>query len=255
MLTQEERSQIVEIVDESLDRAEAIWNQVEEEMLLEKYAALSARMVTTLIPEFPEIDSRRPKVDGFVALVLDIRDSTKHMKQLGPKSQPQKEQRVLYETFALLPACSRALEYEKGRTTEYLGDGILGLFYAPVGDEQKREAGMRRSLGAAWKCFEVRKIVNQKLADRYGLPALDMGIGLSWSNAVVTVVGLPGNLHPKVLGECVFDASKGAGGRNEIWMDERTYGLWPKAEGGGGFKPYFGSPRNADWPGVRVPKE
>jgi len=37
-------------------------------------------------------------------------------------------QRIFYETSALLPAMAKLIFFENGSVTEYLGDGVLGLF-------------------------------------------------------------------------------------------------------------------------------
>ncbi|MNY73250.1 hypothetical protein D3C86_2119940 [compost metagenome] len=52
------------------------------------------------------------------------------------------------------------------------------------------------------------------------------------SKTIVTLVGLPGEKHPKAFGECVFRATKLSGGKNEIHVDDFVYGTWPKTDTG-----------------------
>ena len=74
-------------------------------------------------------------------------------------------------------------------------------------------------------------MANEALGNRYGLPSLDVGIGLAWSKAIVTTVG-HSDMHPKVIGECVYYASKLATERNLICTDKRTHLIWPTAREG-----------------------
>ena len=67
---------------------------------------------------------------------------------------------------------------------------------------------------------------------RYQLPNLKVGIGIAYSKAIVTTVGIEGQFHPKAIGECVYRASKLSKGTNEILYDEKIKYLWPKSNGG-----------------------
>lgn len=237
--TGDRRSEIKHLISGSLDHAEGLWEKVGPEFKdinlsegVECFSTAEASM-PTLIPGHESIDPSVPQVSDFAALVLDIRGATNHLLHLERGPSVQQLQRVLYETFGLLPACSRVLEYHKGRTTEYLGDGILGIFHAPEDDRKKLEDSLQGTTLAAWMCMDVRMWVNEELHRRYKLPALDIGIGISWSKAVVTVVGhSKHDLHPKVMGECVYRASKWSHGVNEIQTDERTKKLWPSSKVG-----------------------
>ncbi len=43
---------------------------------------------------------------------------------------------------------------------------------------------------------DIRDIVNEMLHERYRLPKIDLGVGLSLSQTLVTLVGLPGEKQP-----------------------------------------------------------
>jgi hypothetical protein len=128
MLTEQQESEIRGVINICLHQAEQIWKETGPYLqeLAAKFSDEMAAAISTLIPGHEKIDPGKPEVGEFVALVLDVRDSTKHLRELYDGGHiPQHLQRVLYETFALLPAVSKAVDYEKGRTTEYLGDGLL----------------------------------------------------------------------------------------------------------------------------------
>lgn len=75
-------------------------------------------------------------------------------------------------------------------------------------------------------------IINAALCDRYRLPALCIGVGLAWSKAVLTMVGAKRDSHPKLIGECVYRASKLSKGTNQVIIDEHLRLAWPKSDGG-----------------------
>lgn len=139
-------------------------------------------------------------------------------------------QRIFYETAALLPAAAKVIGYYDGKVTEYLGDGVLGMFLA---SEDRRSEAVRQASRAARGCLEcVRSIVNPILKERYKLPSLSIGVGLAFSRAIIMAVGLPGYRLPKVFGECVFYATKLSRLENEIAVDERMNNIWPQSSGG-----------------------
>lgn len=110
-------------------------------------------------------------------------------------------QRLYYETSALLPALERAIQYEGGSVTEYLGDGVLALFAVEDDDEA---SAVYAAYEAAENCLgDIRAIVNDALGERYVLPPLRFGVGMALGRAVVSLMGIEGNSHTKAFGKCV----------------------------------------------------
>ncbi|OGU22274.1 MAG: hypothetical protein A2580_07560 [Hydrogenophilales bacterium RIFOXYD1_FULL_62_11] len=232
MLTEPQSTELKQLVSRSLDRAEDIWNKVGREVQFLEARLTRAEAVPSSIPGHSWVSEDRPLVDTFVAAVVDIRDSSKHLLHAISQKEAKVSQlqRVFYETSALLPAVAQTLGYQKGRVTEYLGDGVLALFQVEPGEEKR---AMYRAYWASQDCIGgVRSIVNNELARRYSLPALDLGVGLSFSKAIVTLVGLDGEKHPKAVGECVYRAAKLSKGRNEVYVDEWLKNAWPSEKGG-----------------------
>jgi hypothetical protein len=219
----------------ALDSAENIWNQVEPELVLEhiEKAFSAKREIPTQIPGFPFIKEGKPEVAEFIALVLDIRDSTKHLIQAisGRTSKANQLERVLYEITAINTAGSIVIDHYNGGITEFLGDGFLSLF--KVGDPEKPDQIVYDSHNSAKYMIDTAlPIINDILNSRYSLPALRIGIGMAYSKAIITVVGHEPNIHPKAIGECVYRASKLSNGNNQIRIDERLEKLWPTSKGG-----------------------
>lgn len=236
MLTTTQKAEVQSVAANSLDAAEEIWNQVGDKLVLAAHSRAFiqklAESVESQIPGYPTVELGKPQVDHFIAIVADMRGSTKHLLcAISTKTARVSQlQRVFYETAALLPSLAKVIGYENGNVTEYLGDGILGLFCL---NKQERSKTIYAANRAATKCIDaVQSVVNPLIEQRYSLPALHIGIGMAYSKAVVTLVGLPDFMQPKVFGECVFRATKLACGVDEVMIDEVLRRIWPTAKGG-----------------------
>lgn len=220
-----------EYIIQELEKAEKIWNDVKDDILekrRETFSAMNESYTPSAIPGFPYIKNGEGKVGNFTAMVLDIRDSTSHLLNAISNSKNVSQlQRVYYETTAINTAGILIVNEFKGSITEFLGDGFLALF------ETEKDTDVYKVKNAAEKCLRVvLDIINPILFQKYGLPSLKIGIGLAYSKAIVTTIGIENQLHPKALGECVFRASKLSNGNNEIFYDEKLKLFWPKSNGG-----------------------
>ncbi len=234
MLTNTEK--IKKIINDSLDKAEEHWENggyllkegtTFDNMNRERYESEPSK-----IPGHAVVQDGETKIDEFIALVMDMRDSSEHLIQdISSKiSSVSMLQRVYYETSALLPAVEQTIIFGKGSVTEYLGDGVLAFFKV---DEDDAHKTIRDVYKVATKIMDdTLLIVNDILNERYGLPPLEIGIGLSMSKALVTLMGLQGNKHAKAFGTCVFKATKLSSGINEILTDEWLRDSWPSSSGG-----------------------
>lgn len=228
-LTSEQKNEIQILINESLGRAEDNWSKIGWMMKASLEHLTEDRGMPSLIPNHPFVEDGAPKVATFIALVVDMRGSTSHMHSEVKDSSVSGFNRVYYETSALLPALAKVISYEGGSVTEFLGDGVLALFDAGTPMESKVKAAYR----AANNCVDdMRNLVNTALADRYKLPAIDLGAGLAYGQAMVTIVGTGINKQPKVLGKCVYEAAKLAGGTNAVIVSSALRTAWPKSEGG-----------------------
>ncbi|WP_080413852.1 hypothetical protein [Burkholderia ubonensis] len=229
-----QRAQVSDAVRDGLDRAVSNWAKVghlmrKVEASLEEHHVFDS--VESLIPGYPVIAEDTPEVDEFVALIVDMRNSTRRLKtSLNLPEISDGFQRIYYETSALLPAIAQTAAFEGGAVTEYLGDGALMLFGV---DKSDRGSSIKAAYRAARDCVTTsRSIINGQLQERFGLPALDLGAGLSMGKALVALVGLPGNRHPKAIGECVWEASKLCYGINAVHVSKHLRGAWPRQTGG-----------------------
>jgi hypothetical protein len=225
-----------ELVKNSLDSAEQIWEEIGHK--IQKMAALSEGLAAgaerhlSRIPGYEFVIDGEPKVDEFIAVVIDLRNSTKHLLEAisHHTTKVSEMQRLFYETSALLPVSAKIIDFHGGRATEYIGDGVLGLFNVT-------KLGMPRAIyaahDAASDCIHACKnIVSPTLHERYNLPPLNIGVGMGLSNAVITPVGYDGFRQPRAIGKCIYYATKLSKGAGEIWIDKALKLSWPKAAGG-----------------------
>ena len=236
MLTETEKEQIQKIVNESLDKAEQHWNDGGY-LLEEKTAGLEdinleakRESESSEIPGYPVVQDDETKIDEFIALVMDMRDSSKHLMENIASAKVTELQRIYYETSALLPAVDQTIKFQNGGVTEYLGDGVLAFFKI----EEDKDESVRTAYRVAKNIIDdTRKIVNSILEKRYNLPPLDIGVGLAASKALISLVGLQGEKkHPKAFGKCVFRATKLSSGKNQIYIDAVLKDMWPTAPRG-----------------------
>ena len=235
MISESLRTKIIKIVNDTLDISEEQWNNTLEKSKLIKRAVLNEAAQKTNIPGHPYLKEGKYKSDTFVALMLDMRDSKKHLRQAisARVSKVSQMQRVYYEVSALLPAMAYIIEEHKGAVTEYLGDGLLALFLLPKENITERENVLRNVMTCSKKCLDASmNIVSNILTERYGLPSIKIGIGLAFSDAIISHFGLPPNTQVKVIGECVYFASQLSKGNNEIIIHENLEYIWPTSKTG-----------------------
>lgn len=234
-LSHEEESALSAAISDGLDRAEKAWEKVGNQFVTKYTFAMDSvrfqeQKAPSKIPGHLLVTDGIPKVDDFIAMVVDMRDSTQRLKTRLAPPKISGFQRVFYETSALLPAISVLSSFEDGSVTEYLGDGALALFQVDRNDivNSVRNAGR-----VARNCIStMRTLLNQELESRYNLPRVDLGVGLAISKAMVTLVGSDDNLQPKAIGECVWEATKLSGGRNKVFVSQNIYENWPTSKGG-----------------------
>ena len=235
MLSGERKQEIASIVGRALDKAERIWNEhglsMDEATRADSAGIIKRERVPSRIPGHSTVESGNEGVGAFIALVADIRESSKHLRQaIGKPAKVSLLQRLFYETSALLPALECTIQYEGGAVTEYLGDGVLALFAV---DDDDEKSAIYAAYDAAENCLgDTLAIVNDALGKRYDLPPLRFGIGMALGKAVVSLMGLEDNSHAKAFGKCVWDATNLADGENEIKVDEFLHCAWPTRRGG-----------------------
>lgn len=246
-MTEFQKEIIQNLIDKQLDIADQFWeesgsNLEDEESkrrelafeslnMSESIVCDSAEPLDTRLPGVPKIPVYKSRNEELIALVADMRDSTKHAKtQINVQGQSFSPlRRIFLETSALLPAIEKTINFENGEVTEYLGDGVLGFFQLTGKDEDiyKVNRTAKRII------FDVRELVNNSISNRYGLPKeIHIGVGLAKSHTIIHAIGLDNKKHAKAFGSCVYDATKLSSGRNKIGVSPEIKKMWPQSSGG-----------------------
>ncbi|MFN4027711.1 MAG: hypothetical protein ACK4IZ_09715 [Flavobacterium sp.] len=213
-----------------LEIAENIFNDVRDELSKSvTFSRMDESISDSKIPGFSILKKGEGEVGDFIALVFDIRNSTDHLIHRISQGNAKVSQleRVYYETTAVNTLGILIVNKHKGRITEFLGDGFLALF------EAKEKNQVYTAHRTAKDCLKyLQSIVNPILKDRYNLPELKIGIGLAYSKAIVTLIGVGEDVHAKAIGECIYRASKLSKGFNEICADDQLKLFWPSSKDG-----------------------
>lgn len=236
-MTNVEKEEIKKIINDSLNKAEEHWENggylLQENITMEDASMDSIakrESEPSKIPGYSVVQDNETKIDDFIALVMDMRDSSKHLMENIASAKVTELERIYYETSALLPAVAKTINFQEGGVTEYLGDGILAFFKI---DESDKDESIRKAFRASKNIIDgTREIINTIIQERYSLPPINIGVGLASSKALITLVGLPKEKHPKAFGKCVFRATKLSGGNNAIYIDDVLKDMWPTSSGG-----------------------
>ena len=237
LLSDSEFQEISDAIDDEIQYIQKYWEELNFDdnediqhlaMMLKEAFRPS---VPSRIPGHKVVSPMRPQVCSMIALVTDMRNSTEHLlNDYKQFSGPGKRLfRVHVETGALIAATATLVQLRGGDTPEFLGDGCLSFFDYDIQNQSQR-VKQAYSCGLA-VVDAVRTLVNPKLS-LIGIPNIEIGVGIAASKSIITVVGVQGNYLPKVIGECVYRASKCSRGINAVAMDISAKGIYPKSKGG-----------------------
>jgi class 3 adenylate cyclase len=233
------KDKLRELVDSSLSTADERWKTHGTRLLKldSKTAGMGAppAFVPSHIPGHAVVETAKPTVSSFIAWMLDLRDSTKHMTERIASAKATELHRIYLETTALLPATASIVADHGGSVTEFQGDGVLALFPFPEDQSpsEERDQAVYAAFFAAEDALEcVDTVINPVLSTRYALPPIKVGIGLALSPALVTTVGFEAHQQPAAFGQCVWRASKLSKGHGTIEADGNLHMAWPRADNG-----------------------
>ncbi len=226
-MTEVEKKELENLIEDALNRAENIYKKVEPDLIKSRAYLSLNESIETDIPGFPLIEEGKPEVSDFIAFILDVRDSTKHLLQACSSSKVEKLERTLYETTAINTMGAYIIKKYNGGITEFLGDGFLAFF--KVGEKND----VYKASNAGKDCLnEGMTLVNTILFRRYNLEKINIGIGLAYSQAIIMLLKTNNKFYPKALGECVYRASKLTNGYNQMLFDDHLKLFWPSSKNG-----------------------
>ncbi|MEA5621209.1 adenylate/guanylate cyclase domain-containing protein [Cronbergia sp. UHCC 0137] len=156
---------------------------------------LTDEVVANLIesPSGLKLGGERRKV---TILVSDIRGFSSISERLPP------EQVVTLLNF-YLEAMTDVINHHKGTINEFMGDGILVMFGAPI----SREDDSQRAIACAVAMQLAMQQVNQKNR-QMNLPVLEMGIGINTGEVIAGNIGSQKRAQYTVIGSHVNLAAR-----------------------------------------------
>lgn len=129
-------------------------------------------------------------------LFADIRNFTTICETLSPQESVTLLNRYL-ETI------NRVIDAHEGVIDKYMGDGVMALFGAPIGDPTDPE----RAVNAAIALVREIEALGTTLAED-GLPHPDIGIGINTARVIAGNIGSASRLNYTVLGDGVNLAAR-----------------------------------------------
>lgn len=216
------RVKLEEVAEQALVNAVEIFKEKKKDIQL---GDVQASGCSTKYPLIPFLEEKESKIGDYIAIAVDMRNSTSHLTSYLNEGRVKYLERLFYETSVLLPVLTECIAYEKGSVVELLGDGVLGFF-----DCEDSDQACYASYHAARNCIEaVEDVINPLLSVRFELPPLYIGVGLAYSKTIVSIVGTEHCRMAKAFGECVYRASKLSKGKNfnNIFVSEGLKKIWP----------------------------
>ncbi len=196
-------------IDKALDRVRDQKKAAHARETVGRY--LSDEIAETLLagPEATQLGGERRSV---TIMMADLRGFSTLSESIAPE-------RVLDVLNIHLGAMAEVIGAYGGTIDEYLGDGILVLFGAPV----EREDHARRAVACAVAMQQAMEAVNEQV-EAMSLPALQMGIGINTGEVVVGNIGSERRMKYGVVGSPVNVAGRieSATVGGQILVSERT---------------------------------
>lgn len=222
-MKKELETKLIQLVRETSQRAKEIYEKASKEGL--QLSLVKAAGMSTDYPGISFLDIKEWKMGEYIAIAVDMRESSRHLRELRKIGECGQLERLFYETSILLPVLIECISYEKGKVVELLGDGVLGFFYCP----DKSPEACCASYRAARNCIEaVQKIINPFLGDEFRIPSMSIGVGLAYSKVIVSIIGTDNCQMPKAFGQCVYHATKLSKGKDSIYVNNALKLIWPK---------------------------
>lgn len=159
------------------------------------------------------------KVNGIrqevTLMFVDIRGFT----QLAETMEPEEVIKILND---YLDVCTKAIFKQEGTLDKFMGDGLMGIFGAPISADDHAERAVRAALDIK---RESRRLARD-LKERMGQAAY-FGIGINTGPAVIGNIGSSNRLDYTAIGEAVNLASwlEANAQADQIVISKQTYEL------------------------------
>lgn len=173
---------------------------------------LSPQVAAAVLADAPSLSGRRRQVS---VIFSDLRGFT----TLAETLPPEQVARRLDEYFDVM---TRAIFRHGGMVNDFIGDAVMGVFGAPLGDPDHALHAVRAALAME----DGLQVLNERWAAA-GVPVLRMGIGVHTGQVFAGNVGGRARVKYTIVGDAVNVASRVEGLNKEldttILITEATY--------------------------------
>ncbi len=211
--------EIDEIYTSTRDRL----NKAKESLrdVVKKSVSLSESAISNnVVPGYnsEELDFGAYKQDTFAVLFVDMRGSTQRAQRIGAK-------KPFLTMHTFIPALLQVIKRYRGFVIDIMGDGIMVLF-------EKDETAINRAAFCGLDILRAKDRVINKILREENIELVNIGIGITYGDVVVTKIGINSVYDVKVFGDCVNSASKYSNGENVIKVSQEIEDGWPSGLGG-----------------------
>ncbi|AEK89478.1 MULTISPECIES: adenylate/guanylate cyclase domain-containing protein [Bacillus amyloliquefaciens group] len=164
--------------------------------------------------------------DNFSVMFVDIRNSTKRAKKLGPNN-------TFLSYHAFYPAVAYIIEQYKGVVLDFTGDGVMAFFGGRFSGEARAISAQNAGLCGLKIQEALDQIVNPLIKNDNILWEFKCGIGIDYGDVIVTKIGTNETYDVKAFGSCINDASKLSSGEGgSVLLSKKVKDLWPSSKNG-----------------------
>ncbi|MGG4029846.1 adenylate/guanylate cyclase domain-containing protein [Bacillus subtilis] len=191
-----------------------------------QYEAKSA--ISDVVPGYDskKLDFASYDKDNFSVMFVDIRNSTKRAKAIGPIN-------TFLSYHAFYPAVAYIIEQYKGVVLDFTGDGVMAFFGGRFSGEAKSISAQNAGLCGLKIQEALDQIVNPFIKNDNILWEFKCGIGIDHGDVIVTKIGTNQTYDVKAFGSCINDASKlSSGDGGAVLLSKKVKDLWPSSENG-----------------------
>lgn len=213
--------EIKEIVMQSHDRA------LEQLQKTKKVFAESRDALSDVVPGYEAEYMKFGDYcqDNFAVLFADMRNSTKRVEKIGAENTF-----ILMHTY--IPALLETVKQHRGKVLDIMGDGIMAFWGGKKSGIAKTIAVQDAGLCGVDMIRVIREIVNPLIKDDGILWPIDIGVGVTFGDVVVTKIGVRNIYDIKAYGDCINKASKYSDEVNRVRVSSKVKELWPEGKGG-----------------------
>lgn len=152
-----------------------------------------------------ELDFGSYSKDSYAVLFVDMRNSSDRAQKVGPK-------KTFLTMHIYLTALLEVINYREGNVIDIMGDGLM-VFWG--GKKEINEDKITEKGGIAYAALcgidmlKIRQKVINRLIKEEGLgDEINIGIGVSFGEVIVTKLGISKFYDIKAFGDCINNASK-----------------------------------------------